>query len=97
MQIPDSLAQSLHQQGQVDSLALQAAQAQPAPTSIRLNPAKAFCSFTLGEKVPWASAAYYLPKRPIFTADLLFHAGCYYVQEASSMFVEQALLQTLDV
>ena len=28
-----------------------------------------------------------------FTFDPLFHAGCYYVQEASSMFVEQALKQ----
>ena len=41
--------------------------------------------------VPWASQAYYLRERPSFTFDPLFHAGCYYVQEASSMFVEQAL------
>ena len=30
-------------------------------------------------------------QRPTFTFDPLFHAGCYYVQEASSMFVEQVL------
>ncbi|WP_300851749.1 rRNA cytosine-C5-methyltransferase, partial [uncultured Bacteroides sp.] len=35
----------------------------------------------------------YLSRRPTFTFDPLFHAGCYYVQEASSMFVEQALRQ----
>jgi NOL1/NOP2/fmu family ribosome biogenesis protein/23S rRNA U2552 (ribose-2'-O)-methylase RlmE/FtsJ len=29
--------------------------------------------------------------RPVFTLDPLFHAGCYYVQEASSMYIEQAL------
>ena len=33
----------------------------------------------------------YLSQRPTFTFDPLFHAGCYYVQEASSMFVEQVL------
>src|SRR5213079_2105847 len=37
---------------------------------------------------------YYLPERPSFTFDPAFHAGVYYVQEASSMFVEQALKQT---
>ena len=35
--------------------------------------------------------------RPSFTFDPLFHAGCYYVQEASSMFLEQALKQTVDL
>lgn len=41
--------------------------------------------------VPWSSAGCYLPNRPAFTFDPLFHAGAYYVQEPSSMFVEQAL------
>ncbi|MDR0865263.1 MAG: RsmB/NOP family class I SAM-dependent RNA methyltransferase [Candidatus Symbiothrix sp.] len=45
-----------------------------------------------GERlVPWASNAYYLDSRPSFTLDPLFHAGCYYVQEASSMFLEQVI------
>ncbi|MBO5864708.1 MAG: rRNA cytosine-C5-methyltransferase [Bacteroidaceae bacterium] len=39
--------------------------------------------------VPWAADGRYLSNRPVFTADPLFHAGCYYVQEASSMFIEQ--------
>lgn len=43
--------------------------------------------------VPWASQGRYLSSRPVFTADPLFHAGCYYVQEASSMFVEQVVKQ----
>lgn len=42
------------------------------------------------DKVPWCSTGVYLQERPKFTYDPLFHAGCYYVQEASSMFVEQA-------
>jgi len=44
-----------------------------------------------GGLVPWASNAYYLKERPSFTFDPLFHAGCYYVQEASSMFLEQVI------
>ena len=49
------------------------------------------------ERVPWSSWGYYLGERPSFTFDPLFHAGTYYVQEASSMFLEQALRQTADL
>lgn len=42
-------------------------------------------------RVPWAENAVYLDHRPFFTLDPLFHQGCYYVQEASSMFIEQAV------
>ena len=49
------------------------------------------------EKVPWSSNGYYLPQRPSFTSDPLFHAGTYYVQEASSMFLEEAIKQTCDL
>ena len=63
-----------------------------APVSIRINPKflrkeergkwKEICS-----NVPWCAEGYYLSGRPQFTFDPLFHAGCYYVQEAASMFV----------
>jgi len=62
------------------------------PTSIRTNPFKANQSDSL-EKIPWTTNGYYLAKRPSFTFDPLFHAGNYYVQEASSMFVEQVMKQ----
>ena len=42
-------------------------------------------------RVPWAERALYLDRRPQFILDPLFHQGCYYVQEASSMFLEQAV------
>jgi len=42
-------------------------------------------------RVPWAENAVYLDHRPQFTLDPLLHQGCYYVQEASSMFMEQAV------
>lgn len=39
--------------------------------------------------VPWCEEGYYLNERPNFTADPLLHAGVYYVQEASSMFISR--------
>jgi len=51
----------------------------------------------LPEQIPWSTYGYYLSQRPSFTFDPLFHAGVYYVQEASSMFLEQVLKQTTDL
>jgi 16S rRNA C967 or C1407 C5-methylase (RsmB/RsmF family)/NOL1/NOP2/fmu family ribosome biogenesis protein len=53
-------------------------------------------SISSNAKIPWSSYGYYLPQRPAFIFDPLIHAGAYYVQEASSMFLEQALIQTTD-
>ena len=64
-----------------------------SPVSIRLNPAKPTVPVSEYEKVGWCETGYYLPERQAFTFDPLFHAGCYYVQEASSMFLEQAVAQ----
>jgi 16S rRNA C967 or C1407 C5-methylase (RsmB/RsmF family)/NOL1/NOP2/fmu family ribosome biogenesis protein len=64
-----------------------------SPVSVRYNPYKITEMPIASERVPWASFAYYLPERPVFTVDPLFHAGAYYVQEASSMFLEQAFKQ----
>ena len=66
-------------------------------TSVRLNPFKPSKAFTGENQVPWCKAGRYLPERPSFTADPLFHAGCYYVQEASSMFLEQVLKSSIDL
>ena len=79
------------------------------PVSIRLNPKKMNSqrhTLTLvredgrwqmddAEPVPWCRNGYYLKKRPNFTFDPLFHAGCYYVQEAASMFLDEVLRQHL--
>lgn len=66
----------------------------PSPTSIRLNPAKPITIPSFldhGEPVPWCYHGRYLAERPVFTLDPLLHAGAYYVQEASSMLLEQAV------
>ena len=46
--------------------------------------------------VKWCEHGRYLSERPKFTYDPMFHAGAYYVQEASSMFVWQALSQLVE-
>ncbi|WP_242674901.1 methyltransferase RsmF C-terminal domain-like protein [Niastella populi] len=53
-------------------------------------------SITSSAKIPWCTYGLYLSERPAFIFDPLIHAGAYYVQEASSMFLEQALMQTSD-
>jgi len=70
---------------------------EPAPVSIRLNPLKVRegeWSVVSGEPVPWCRHGYYLSHRPNFTMDPLLHAGCYYVQESASMFLDEVLRQT---
>jgi 16S rRNA C967 or C1407 C5-methylase (RsmB/RsmF family)/NOL1/NOP2/fmu family ribosome biogenesis protein len=77
-------------------------------TSLRLNPNKIktperaaavlqSLSGAGATPVPWSREGYYLPERPSFTFDPYFHAGAYYVQEASSMFLEQVVRATVDV
>lgn len=60
------------------------------PVSIRINPEKSIARPD-AEPVTWSKTGYYLPERLSFTFDPLFHAGVYYVQEASSMFLEQVI------
>ncbi|HOY27354.1 MAG TPA: hypothetical protein PLR96_00165 [Flavobacteriales bacterium] len=76
---------------EVDGLA--EALATPPPISIRVNSAKWTAPAGLSN-IPWSANGYYLDERPSFTFDPLLHGGCYYVQEASSMLLEQAVLAT---
>jgi 16S rRNA C967 or C1407 C5-methylase (RsmB/RsmF family)/NOL1/NOP2/fmu family ribosome biogenesis protein len=67
-------------------------------TSIRLNPAKLKSpngEWTIAGQVPWCPQGWYLASRPSFTLDPRLHAGAYYVQEASSMFLWHALQNTV--
>jgi len=78
------------------SLFLEALEGSPT-VSIRLNPYKPSSTnhFKNLPTVGWEQEGHYLPKRISFTTDVDFWAGCYYVQEASSMFVGEVLRQTL--
>lgn len=62
--------------------------------SIRYNPRKGMALRTIeGEAVPWCATGVYLPSRPKFTLDPAMHQGAYYVQDASSMFIAEAIAQ----
>ncbi len=67
-------------------------------TSVRLNPFKHFEGHSAWqtENIPWCPDGRYLSERPSFTLDPLFHAGAYYVQEASSMFLWHVLSETIE-
>ena len=93
--LPLDFIENLHEQmsSQEVQQLCQSIEAEPV-TSIRLNDKLECLTFdTDTEEVPWHEDGYYLNKRPQFTLDPLFHAGCYYVQEASSMFVGEVLNQ----
>lgn len=93
--LPAAFEHAIQQQlGPASELFLQALQ-KPSPVSIRYNPFK-IDSIPNLKPVPWTSLGFYLPDRPLFTLDPLFHAGVYYVQEASSMFIEHALKKNVD-
>lgn len=69
-----------------------------SPTSIRYNPKKQQSPlFEAKSAIPWTAYGHYLKERPSFTFDPYFHAGHYYVQEASSMFLEEVLKQCVDL
>ncbi|WP_374948843.1 RNA methyltransferase [Mucilaginibacter sp.] len=65
-------------------------QSEQTVTSIRLNPFKPSPVKT-DAPVPWCGEGFYLNTRPSFTFDPIFHAGAYYVQEASSMFIDHII------
>ncbi len=84
--------------GEAESAALMEALNEEPPVSIRLNGRKEgrVPDGVEASVVPWCAMGRYLSVRPQFTLSPLFHAGCYYVQEASSMFVEQAYWQMVE-
>ncbi len=68
---------------------------QPPTVSVRLNPRKTsdlqVNPELLADPVPWCPDAYYLDGHKAFTFDPFFHAGAYYVQDASSMYLSTIL------
>lgn len=76
-------------------------------TAVRFHPSKAFPGgagdahalypeLPLTTPVPWSEDGYYLRERPAFYLDPLWHAGAYYVQDASSMSLQFAFRQMSD-
>lgn len=64
--------------------------------SVRYNPFKEGAGFEGAVQVPWSPYGHLLAERPLFTLDPLFHAGAYYVQDSSAMFVGNVFRQVLE-
>jgi 16S rRNA C967 or C1407 C5-methylase (RsmB/RsmF family)/NOL1/NOP2/fmu family ribosome biogenesis protein len=92
--LPDAFTHQLRTQIGDEFADFEAALQQTPPVSVRYN-AKKMLPPT-GELIPWCEDGRYLEQRPVFTLDPLFHAGAYYVQEASSMLIGEALGQVVD-
>lgn len=87
---PEEFITRIRGQKLIDPDALLKSLSESEPISIRLNPSKWNKKPLEGQKVPWCETGWYLNSRPSYTLDPLFHSGCYYPQEASSMFIEKA-------
>ncbi len=87
MRLPEQFIQRMQRElGAEEAEALCAALETEPSTSVRLNPAKMAEQKWGGGRVAWSDYGYLLGERPAFTLDPDFHAGAYYVQEASSQF-----------
>ena len=100
MQLPEDFVRLMHEQyGKDTADALCQALSETDPeVSIRLNPRKGqplVMENVNAEPVPWCPDAYYLSERPAFTFDPLLHAGAYYVQEASSMYIAELVRKAM--
>ena len=96
MPLPEDFVRLMHEQydaSTADALCQALCETDPE-VSIRLNPRKGqplSLDNVQADSVPWCPDAYYLAERPAFTFDPLLHAGAYYVQEASSMYIAELL------
>lgn len=99
MSLPPQLLQSLADAPGFNREAFESVHRSGAQvTSIRLNPGKPITDNALsGDQVPWCPYGRYFSSRPSFTLDPCFHAGAYYVQEASSMFLWHALKESIGI
>ncbi|MBC8173194.1 MAG: RNA methyltransferase [Chitinophagales bacterium] len=97
MEFPESFLKSLQHVAGFREAEFITAHGISAPVSVRMNPKKKTDQFSRNKTVPWSASGFYLEERPSFTLDPLFHAGTYYVQEASSMFLEYIFKKITDL
>ncbi|HEY0771117.1 MAG TPA: rRNA methyltransferase [Sphingobacteriaceae bacterium] len=90
--LPSAFKQTIQQKLGDEFTAFEQSLEEFSPVSVRVNPRKQN-KIRSEASVPWTGMGFYLHERPKFTFDPLFHAGTYYVQEASSMFLEQVFKQ----
>jgi len=93
---PPEFIKRIESQGYIDAERLISALGEASPVSIRVNPAKWSRAPVNSLPVKWCKTGYYTELRPAFTPVPLYHAGCYYPQEASGMFIEEVFRQVAD-
>lgn len=91
MKFPEAFTTQMHQILAGEYNSFMDSMGSIAPVSVRLHPVKK--SVIQGNAIPWCSTGRYLDERPVYTLDPFFHGGSYYVQEASSMFLEYIVTQ----
>lgn len=95
MQVKETFGKYLEEAiGKDNALVAFSAFDRPASASVRMNPFKC-AAHPAGRPVAWSRHGIMLDERPVFTLDPLFHAGAYYVQDSSSMFVGHAFRSIL--
>jgi 16S rRNA C967 or C1407 C5-methylase (RsmB/RsmF family)/NOL1/NOP2/fmu family ribosome biogenesis protein len=93
LSLPSTFISRIQQQFPNDADTFIAAIDDAPATSIRFNPSK--YSGEISNPIPWTQFGSFLAERPIFTKDPLLHSGVYYVQESSSMLIEQFFTQVI--
>ena len=88
--LPPKIVQRLGESPLFDPKVLNAGS--PPDTSIRIHPDKWMAPTDAWEQVPWCKDGFYMPNRPTFHLDPLFHAGAYFVEDAATMFLAHVLL-----
>ena len=73
-----------------EALAEAIASSEPS-VAVRVNEARGVAVPDGARRVPWCGQGFYLEDRPAFTFDTDWHAGHYYVQDASSMFIAHVI------
>ena len=93
MELPEGFIARISNQLPLEAAQLLQALKNNSPTSIRINPFKKFplSEGGIDKRVPWCEDGYYLNERIKFIGDPAWHAGAYYVQESSSMFLNHVL------
>ena len=64
--------------------------------AVRVNNARGVAVPQGARLVPWCAQGFYTDGRPAFTFDCDWHAGRYYVQDASSMFIAHVIRHLVD-
>ena len=92
MKLPEEFLEQLRGllAGEWEALAEAITSSEPS-VAVRVNGARGVMVPANVRRMPWCDQGFYLQDRPAFTFDPDWHAGHYYVQDASSMFISHVI------